>query len=464
VIFQNYFFCYFFSMIGTLKQLGYLADYATEIFDDLSKFSLRLNNRITDISTRTSKVISQLADVERIVTNQNEFASADHVAIMKQVDQIPDQQMLNFDSMPNALKTIYTSNHIKKIPKVHEMDIYLTAEELAKSGPSVTRYSYPQFFINEWTREEEERQAKQREENVKRKKERGERRQKEKAEKQKAKTAVKSEKKKGLNWKDRFVSLHNYYITYCYICHNLSVYRFSGTTPTPNTTTSNTTTTSAQEQKQQPALNQIDENELFKKNTGIVRVFGSLNDDDEDEDETKEIQPPEKPPLPAFGIPPPPPKQNIGNAPPPMEALNRPAPPPPPPTNNSGSGPSGGAPPPPPPPGQSRPPPPPPPSSILDMHDEDSFGAPPPPPNRPRNPMMANDEGRSNLLSSITQGKKLRHTDPSEIAPKKATPQNDILTAIRRGSTLKRVDMRHVEPAPKSAPKPNLGAFGIHFV
>lgn len=190
-------------MVGTLKQLGHLAKFATEIFDDISKFSLSLNSRINEISKRTNVVLSQLAMVDEIVSNQWEFASIDHISIAKQIDQIPDQQMLHFQSMPLALRDVYSSKHLNQIPRVIEMDIFLTSEELVKSGSSVTRYSNPQFFINEWTREENERQTKQKEEKDRRKKERSERRAAEKQAKQKESAPVKSEKKKGLNWKDR---------------------------------------------------------------------------------------------------------------------------------------------------------------------------------------------------------------------------------------------------------------------
>lgn len=74
--------------------------------------------------------------------------------------------------------------------------------------------------------------------------------------------------------------------------------------------------------------------------------------------------------------------------------------------------------------------------------------------------MMAagNNGARDNLLSSITEGKKLRTVDASEIAPKKAAPQNDILSAIRRGSTLKKLDVTVLKAKPP--PKENLGGFG----
>ncbi|EDL30078.1 actin-binding protein WASF2 isoform X1 [Mus musculus] len=125
--------------------------------------------------------------------------------------------------------------------------------------------------------------------------------------------------------------------------------------------------------------------------------------------------PPSFPPHPDFAAPPPPP---------PPPAADYPMPPPP------LSQPSGGAPPPPPPP-----PPPGPPPLPFSGADGQPAAPPPPPPSeatKPKSSLPAVSDARSDLLSAIRQGFQLRRVEEQREQEKRDVVGNDVATILSR--------------------------------
>ncbi|XP_055466979.1 actin-binding protein WASF2 [Psammomys obesus] len=124
--------------------------------------------------------------------------------------------------------------------------------------------------------------------------------------------------------------------------------------------------------------------------------------------------PPSFPPHPDFAAPPPPP---------PPPATDYPMPPPP------LSQPSGGAPPPPPPPPPPGPPP-------LPFSGADGQPAAPPPPlsdaTKPKSSLPAVSDARSDLLSAIRQGFQLRRVEEQREQEKRDVVGNDVATILSR--------------------------------
>ena len=142
--------------MGALEQIGLLADYATEIFNDIYKFSSRLNDRIGEASARTSSLLAQLPDVQDAY-NSKDLHIYSSSSMFKQNDQYPETAMLLPSSKPRTLKLHYDSQAMGRIPAVADMDALLPPEELATRGPCANSYSYPGFFMDEWKKAEEER-------------------------------------------------------------------------------------------------------------------------------------------------------------------------------------------------------------------------------------------------------------------------------------------------------------------
>lgn len=155
--------------------------------------------------------------------------------------------------------------------------------------------------------------------------------------------------------------------------------------------------------------------------------------------------PPAPPPPPPMGVPPPPPPMGFGSpgTPPPPSPPSFPphpdfaAPPPPPPPPAADyptlpppplSQPAGGAPPPPPPPPPPGPPP-------LPFSGGDSQPAIPPPPSdatKPKSSLPAVSDARSDLLSAIRQGFQLRRVEEQQEQEKRDVVGNDVATILSR--------------------------------
>jgi hypothetical protein len=192
------------SMVGTIQQLSLLADYASEIFQDLQNDFEYTNKRIMNVTTRTRVVTSQLTSVRKEVMSKERHCT--DLIPFKQNEADINTKMLAVGTRPHAMQMHYSSQIMIKMPTVKEMDIYLTPEELDVKGSCTTLYSNPNFFLFEWMKLEEAKIAQKSEEKRLRKIERQERRAKLRAERDRKSTirnSSMSEKKKGLNWRER---------------------------------------------------------------------------------------------------------------------------------------------------------------------------------------------------------------------------------------------------------------------
>jgi hypothetical protein len=428
------------SMVGCIQQIALLADYATEIFENLQQTTRTIHDRVCDISNRTVVLNNQIPEIQRAVLERNVSTL---VSGSKKSEVSPETQMLTPITRPRQISLRYVL--MNSIPKVDEMDQYLTLEELEAKGKCANMYSNPLFFFNEWVRVENSRQQLIQEEKEKKKREKQERKALLKKEKEKRRTTLKPEKKKGLNWRDRYLSSGQQ--------------QQQGTEPKKSLVV---VTEDPEEEEARPS-----------RRTMLTEIWdkaGDNDDDDKPEEQEPQESQPTKPSGPAFSPPPPPPSFA------PTVPPNMPPPPPtppsvPPPPMAPPAPPTPGAPLPPPPPLPPVPPPPSrspnPPSAPPTPSSEAYFTStsstvelddlPPPPPRRP-NPFGAESE-RGSLLTSITQGKKLRTVEAplqEKVMPKKPS----LLDEISKGKNLKKVNLEEQAALKKQESKPATGLLG----
>jgi hypothetical protein len=439
------------SMVGSIHQIALLADYAAEIFDNLQKTTANIHDRICDITTRTAVLNSQIPEIHRAVLERNVSTL---VSGTKKSEVSPETQMLTPITRPRQISLRY--DLMNKIPLVGAMDQYLTPEDLETKGKCANLYSNPLFFFNEWVRVENQRQQEIQEEKEKKKKEKQERKALLKKEREKKRGTLKPEKKKGLNWRDRFVN--------------------ENTAPAGGAT----------ETKKSNFVIVEPVEEEVPAPTRRAMLWGKVDDNDEEDkvDESESQHTQSQPTAPAFSPPPPPPSfaptvppppaPFSPAAPPPRPSLTGSspmAPPPPPPSAASSFSSSTPGSPPPPPSGLPNSPPPPPPTPSSPSSTSEAYlsttstveldDLPPPPPRRP-NP-FGDVSDRGNLLTSITEGKKLRSVavdSPSE--KEKATPKKpSLMDEISKGRNLKKVNLEDAAQQKKEVKPAATGLFGI---
>lgn len=188
------------NAIGSLQQLGLLADYAIASLGDILNSTNHLNDRINNISARTTRLVSKLSNVDKKI-NSSEFQMLTGNIASRISDQKPDTRQLLKDSMPNELRVRYLGSEVSMPPALEQMDVLIPLDELTKMGGSCSKlYSDPEFFLAEWIREKNEEETKLFESKLNRKKERRERRQQRVMAKSESNTDVKKE----LNWRNRY--------------------------------------------------------------------------------------------------------------------------------------------------------------------------------------------------------------------------------------------------------------------
>ena len=220
------------GIVGTIQQISLLADYATEIFQDLQNEVLKTNTHLSKLTARSTVVTSQLPAVQKVLMNKQRQVT--DVIPFKHTEAEVETNMLAEATRPPAMQKHYTSQTMNRIPIVKAMDEYLTPEELQAKGSCTTLYSHPNFFFFEWLKLEEAMLEKKQEEKRLKKLERQERRAKLRAEKERKKSLRNSsfsEKKKAVNWRERCVTLLVLMKLYSH-CPHLSPSRFISTSIT----------------------------------------------------------------------------------------------------------------------------------------------------------------------------------------------------------------------------------------
>jgi hypothetical protein len=199
------------GMVGTIQQISLLAEYATEIFENLQKEVLKTNTQLSKLTVRSTTVSSQLPALQKVLMNKQRHCT--ETMPFKQSEQDIETNMLAEGTRPIGMQRHYTSAIMNRMPDVKSMDQYLTPEQYEAKGSSTTLYSHPNFFFFEWLKLEEAMMKKKQEEKRLKKIERQERRAKLRAEKERKSSLRNSsmiEKKKGLNWRERWTFVYIY--------------------------------------------------------------------------------------------------------------------------------------------------------------------------------------------------------------------------------------------------------------
>lgn len=153
------------TMIGVMNQLGQLAEYAAEVFQNLYDVASKTGTRITNVHTRVSNLNAELSKGEQMLTNKEPayFYSAQKTeAAWRRTDD------LSFSLFVPASQSIALRNaraEAKPVPRLDLLDPY------SEDGSSCTsKFSNPRFFFEKWLEAEQERQKKAAEDRDKRKK------------------------------------------------------------------------------------------------------------------------------------------------------------------------------------------------------------------------------------------------------------------------------------------------------
>lgn len=142
------------SMSGTLAQLGILSHYAHEVFQDLFNASKELYERVDRAQTRSMRLVEQLNDIS---LNTNAMDGSAGISNKANLVEEPDGIAFNESTMPRALRERYSSAEVHETPDLSSVDALLPEEEKAKHGPCAHKYSYPGLFLDQWAAEEMKR-------------------------------------------------------------------------------------------------------------------------------------------------------------------------------------------------------------------------------------------------------------------------------------------------------------------
>eukprot|EP00936_MAST-01D_sp_MAST-1D-sp1_P002469 g2469.t1 len=176
-------------MTGVLHQLGFLSTYATEMFDDLFKMAKGVTDRTKKVSVRVKEAQEQLPGMEQWLNGAPARDDAGgpvfHVPSGKlerddQAEMQQFQQQFTPESRPNPIRMRFAE--CDPPPALSSLDEYVS------DGPCLKKFSNPQFFFDEWIREETKRQEKLADERAERKRQRRARREREKREGTRRKT------------------------------------------------------------------------------------------------------------------------------------------------------------------------------------------------------------------------------------------------------------------------------------
>ncbi|GMI24572.1 hypothetical protein TrCOL_g6088 [Triparma columacea] len=194
------------SMCGVMTQLGYLASYATEIFQDLCELADTTHKRVVICTERTRNVLEEIPKVQ-LALSQGDSSFSEMLQGKQDlvVEQEVVQQLFVATSLPAAIDARYRGGEVKEPPDFSPVEAAMTPEEHTKHGNCAKVYSDPHFFFSEWQKQEEVRFKEQMEIKAQKKAEKKARRAKEKELKQRERGLQKTvTAKKQLNWRNRY--------------------------------------------------------------------------------------------------------------------------------------------------------------------------------------------------------------------------------------------------------------------
>jgi hypothetical protein len=140
----------FASKVGTIAQFSMLASYAHEIFSNIIEETLRTKSRIDEMSSRAKSI--------EVLINTKNF-SVNHKLIEFHEDnyRIHQNSSMAMRLHPEKISYILTQRYqeIYPPPALNDLDTFMTAKQLEKSGPSLSGFSDPSFFFRVWLKEQQ---------------------------------------------------------------------------------------------------------------------------------------------------------------------------------------------------------------------------------------------------------------------------------------------------------------------
>jgi hypothetical protein len=149
------------KLVGLLRQIGQISDFAADIFSNLFKDAGGTYKRIGIIAQRIGTLEGQLPSIQSIFENNNPAFFYSALAGSNFIrEPRPHEQLFTLDNMPEPIARVRASAHPP--PEVAALDDFAKKNCLAS-------YSDPDLFFKEWLNEENARLAKLQEENKARK-------------------------------------------------------------------------------------------------------------------------------------------------------------------------------------------------------------------------------------------------------------------------------------------------------
>jgi len=124
------------AMSGSLTQLGFLASYATEMFQELFEVAEGLGKRVASVKERTERLVVDAKNMENEIalSHVNNNSAPDGATGQLNVEHSLICQLFVPDTLPAALKSRYDSADVINAPDFTEVDEAMTEEEKKKQN------------------------------------------------------------------------------------------------------------------------------------------------------------------------------------------------------------------------------------------------------------------------------------------------------------------------------------------
>jgi len=194
----------FTDTVGCIKQLSELSSYATEIFSEIIVLSSTIHKRIGSLNARTIKLQTDLPTlkVDKTAFNIHDDEYQHH----RQMLQDPQSEhLVDHTSLPNSMEARYCSEEVKPRIRFDGLDEYQSYFPLGNKTSNIAeRYSYPEYFLNQWCTAQVER-MKQLEKEKKRNRADKKIRKKQRVAEAAIEQQRKPKRRSSVNWQERYM-------------------------------------------------------------------------------------------------------------------------------------------------------------------------------------------------------------------------------------------------------------------
>lgn len=129
--------------------VGYLAQYAHQLLDELCEEARAVDSRITALTGRTKTLVEYMDSIapptafaggatHRSIASVGPLPEAEPLLVEKQVNGL-----FTRESQPLAVRNRYRSPAVAEMPELHKIDALLQANNVPQTGPCAVQYSYP---------------------------------------------------------------------------------------------------------------------------------------------------------------------------------------------------------------------------------------------------------------------------------------------------------------------------------